>query len=368
MKKYLIITVGLLTAVLTMNSCKEEVDLVSGFKETAIVYGILDKNETIHYIKIQRAFIGPGSSLDIAKSADSNYFENVEAKVVEYVNNIVTKTWILGDTILHDKSTDGIFFAPDQKLYYFTDAEQGVLNDQATYKLNITVNKGQENELVITGETKLVSGITCKQGPLGQNFNFIKTTNGVTSLISDEISTLSNGEAFIMNASLKVEFYEFQDNTLLDSVSYSLLAGESVVAPHLTYNTSILGETFFKSIVSHASSNPLINHRKLKGLTICLTGGSEVLNNYINANKPSSSLAQTKPSYTNLSITKDKNVIGIFTSRQTVNIFKAFAIGTETYSALETKTREELCTGTITGNLFFCSDHNLDAAKPFHCP
>ena len=119
MKKYLIIATAAISSMITMNSCKEDIDLVAGYKETAVVYGILDQSEKIHYIKIQRAFIGPGNSLDIAKIADSNYFENVEAKIVEYMNELPTKTWFLKDTLLENKNTDGAFFAPQQKLYYF---------------------------------------------------------------------------------------------------------------------------------------------------------------------------------------------------------------------------------------------------------
>ena len=49
--------------------------MIGDFKETAVVYGLLDQSDSVHYVKINRAFIGPGNSLEFAQIPDSNYFE-----------------------------------------------------------------------------------------------------------------------------------------------------------------------------------------------------------------------------------------------------------------------------------------------------
>ena len=61
-KKYLFfifISLGLVV----INSCNEKVKLVGNFQETAVVYGLLDQADSLHYIKINRAFIGPRNAL-----------------------------------------------------------------------------------------------------------------------------------------------------------------------------------------------------------------------------------------------------------------------------------------------------------------
>ncbi|TAF89039.1 MAG: hypothetical protein EAZ48_01940, partial [Flavobacteriia bacterium] len=58
-----------------LSSCEEDIILDGDFVETAVVYGLLDQADSIHMIKITRAFIGPGSALDIAQIPDSSYFE-----------------------------------------------------------------------------------------------------------------------------------------------------------------------------------------------------------------------------------------------------------------------------------------------------
>jgi hypothetical protein len=91
-----------------------------------------------------------------------------------------------------------------------------------------------------------------------------------------------------------------------------------------------------------------------------LTGASRELANYINVNKPSSTLAQNKPKYTNLTITEGHNVIGIFAARQTVRVYKP-AVGTShIVQSIDKKSRRELCIGPLTGPLGFCSRHVSD--------
>ena len=104
---------------LLFTSCSEKVDLIGNFQETAVVYGLLDQADTLHYIKITRAFIGPGSAVDIAQIDDSSYFNQVDATVTEVLNGVVTRSWQLRDTLVDNKDTIGSFYAPFQKVYYF---------------------------------------------------------------------------------------------------------------------------------------------------------------------------------------------------------------------------------------------------------
>jgi hypothetical protein len=363
MMKPICISTGLLITLLFLANCSDEIELVGEYKETAIVYCLLDQSEYTHFIKINRAFIGPGNAYDIAKIADSNYFENVEAVVSEYVNEVETRSWLLQDTIINTKDTAGLFYAPTQKLYYFNDGSQGALNTEATYRLTITINQGLASEFKITGETKLVTGITSGQSNPSSSFSFLDSQG---KLKATNLIVSNTGNAHVVNASLDLEYYEFINNVILDSVSTHWNTGESQVQPGASYSTAIHGQTFYELIRNIATNNSAIDKRRLKAMTITITGGTEEFNNYINANKPSSSLAQTKPSYTNLSITKDKYVVGLFSARQTVTVVKAFS--NPPFSCLDQKSRRELCTGNITGTLSFCSTVNLDALENYYCP
>ena len=90
-------------------SCNEKIDLIGDFKETAVVYGLLDHSDSMHYVKITRAFIGPGNALELAQIEDSSYFDAVDATIEEIQGGNVLRTWTLKDTLIENKDTNGVF-------------------------------------------------------------------------------------------------------------------------------------------------------------------------------------------------------------------------------------------------------------------
>ena len=95
----------------------------------------------------------------------------------------------------------------------------------------------------------------------------------------------------------------------------------------------------------------------MTSIRVIMTGGSEALSKYILVNQPSTSLAQNKPTFTNLTRADGGPVIGIFTSRMTNKLVKSSTASTRALDALST---EELCKGPITGTLMFCSNFQTD--------
>ena len=366
-KKYLcfiFISLGLIV----LNSCNEKIKLIGDFVETAVVYGLLDQADSLHYIKINRAFIGPGNALEIAQIADSSYFTNVDATISEYLNGNLTRSWLLRDTILDNKDPNGVFYAPEQKVYYFktmptgfngviqtsTNPQMTSLNPQAIYKIDIVINDGAFS---VSAETELVRGITSAAAT--QNFNF-KFANNPGEYTSTGITVSSTGNSYVLNTQLKIAFNEWENNTYSEK-SFFWNLGEADVQPNDLRTFTANGETFYDLMKSNCTENSSISKRTFKGVTIKITGGAEELYNFIAVNKPSSGLAQSKPTYTNLTATNGKRVIGIFSSRQTVEIYKPFYNLVQQFiRALNTESTRELCQGPITGLYLFCSNHPGD--------
>ena len=367
-KKYLsfiFISLGLVV----LNSCNEKIELIGDFVETAVVYGLLDQADSLHYIKINRAFIGPGNALEIAQIADSSYFTNVDATISEYLNGNLTRSWLLRDTILDNKDPNGVFYAPEQKVYYFktmptgfngviqtsTNPQMTSLNPQAIYKIDIVLNDGAFS---VSGETELVRGITSAAAT--QNFNF-KFANNPGEYTSTGITVSSTGNSFILNTQLKITYDEWENNTYSEK-SFFWNLGEADVQPSSSKIFTANGQTFYDLMKSNCSENLAITKRTFKGVTIKITGGAEELYNFIAVNKPSSGLAQSKPTYTNLTATNGKRVIGIFSSRQTVEIYHPFYVSPQQayLRALDKKSTRELCIGSKTGLYLFCSNHPGD--------
>jgi len=362
MKQFLILFIGIILSGTFITSCNEKVDLIGDFTETAVVYGLLDKADSVHYIKINRAFIGPGNSLEIAQIPDSNYFDQIDATITEYVNDVQTRQWVLQDTIIENKETGGVFYAPLQKLYYFATSPSSPLNGNAIYKLHISVNGG---EFEIDSETPLVTGVTCPSADQANyRYDFIDNDGGY----SNNGLNVGSGTSSIISASLQVNFKEITMGSDTTMTSFNWKLGETEIEQNSTRSFTMSGLTFYNLVKQHVTDNPSINRRQLYSVKAIITGGAEDLYNYMTVNQPSSSLAQSKPTYTNLTATGGHRVLGIFSSRFTYSVEKLYINPFNTSLRMITKESVQvLCEGPITGDLFFCSQHPADNGESFSC-
>ena len=361
-----------LASALLISSCEDDIDFAGDHVETPVLFGLLDKNDSLHYVKITRTFGGSNNALEVAQIADSSYFQDVDIKVEEWAplppNNVNTKvrTWVLKDTILTTK-VPGAFYSPKQKVYYFKTEPFNISNqpaigdpnlnvalkDGATYKLIATINGG---EIVVTGETELVTGMSISQ-PGSAPLSFIKTVQGVEQYNSLSLKA-NNGNAKVVDARMLITFDEYFNGVpVKKSFTWKIgeLNGDQITGA--TSNFPANGETFYTLIKNNCTNDATINKRRLTSIRIIMTGGSTELSKYILVNQPSSSLAQNKPSFSNLTRTDGGPVIGIFTSRMTNKLDK---FNTTSTATLDNLSRKELSIGPITGLLMFCSDYQID--------
>lgn len=339
---------------LLFTSCKDDIDLASSSKASAVVYGLLDASDSVHMIKINRAFVSNGNSLDIAQIPDSNYFSDVNATVTEIINGVAGRVWTLHDTLVHNKES-GVFFAPEQKIYTFSTSTSAPLiaNANTEYELNVNINQG---EFMVQGRTKLVSGMAI-QSPSGINsYTFAKSN--VSTLGYDRTTIkFATGTAKIADVSLKIVYDEYQGSTITTKSfdwKVSELGPDGLKA--LTTQVAADGETFYRLVQKNVVENPAVDRRRINSIKLTITGGSEELQNYIEINKPSTTLAQNKPTYTNLTATNDRRVLGLFSSRQTKVLNKIeYEPNSNNITALNQFSMKELAIGPFTGSFLFCT-------------
>ncbi|MFA7274550.1 MAG: hypothetical protein WC044_11805 [Crocinitomicaceae bacterium] len=369
MNKFLLISLLALIA-FSFQSCNEDVQLATEYKEVPVIYGLLDQSDSLHFIKINRAFIGPGNAFDIAQIADSNYFTNVNAKIEEVINNTVVRSWTLRDTTLYTKSTNGLFYAPENKVYYF-DTKTNPLLENATYRLTVDINEGK---LIVQGETRLVSGFATQ---IGANTSVLSNNNLTLKFAKDPGELISTsiwcqaGTAAFGNVSLDIEISEYR-GTDSTHIHVPWVVSESTVANNKITGVA-LGQTFYDLVKSKLTNDNTIDKRNFEGFRVTYTGGADELYKYILVNKPTSSLTQSKPTFTNLTVTEGYSVVGLFSARNVFSIYIPFINPDSQYiRCIDANTMRELCQGAITGNAYyFCSQHPIDNSssnpKPYAC-
>ncbi len=377
--------VAIISAIIGLNSCSEELPFAGESVVTPVVVGLLDKSDSLHYIKVTRSFAGNNNALVVAQIADSSYYEDVEVKVEEYTPNngsgplVLRRTWTLRDTILTNKEP-GAFYAPNQKVYYYktevynssnppSDISSDptlALKPNATYKFVAVVNGG---EYTVNAETKLVDDVTITY-PLnlapysfasytGNAFNSYSTTNCKANIGNSEESSQ------VVDARIKITIREYFAGVPVDKSFFwkiGELNGSAITSDIVTLPA--LGQNFYTIIKQNVTTDPTIDKRQLISLVLTYTGGTDELSKYILVNKPSTSLAQNKPIYTNVTCSDGRQALGIFSSRNKSVQPKTESSGSR---AISVASMRQLCTGSITGNLLFCSQNAGDGSESYFC-
>ncbi len=304
-KSAFIITVALALATL-FHACSTNVDLYAEYKDISIVYGLLDPAIDTNYIKINRAFLGPGNSLITAKNPDSsNYPGKLDVRILEYSagKNTPDHTYILDTITIHNK-VSGVFYAPHQKLYYTT----------------ADIKTGKTYELLIFKGNDTIKATTTIVG--GTPFEIVSKNVDVSmSTQKGKLRWRESNHAGIYGLVLEFNYHEKlpgQDSTIqhlawkLGSFPASQLKYENNA-----YTLTLSNKAFWNELALKLGSDSLVGVRYLDTypITVHITAGGDELHNYMEVNAPSSSIVQSIPEYTNLS----GGAYGIFSSRTTLS-------------------------------------------------
>ena len=314
----------LMAACLVLPSCKSDFDVNAEWKDITVVYGLLSQNDSIHYLKINKAFLGPGNALEYATIPDSSsYGNNIEVKIDEYDGNTFVRSLICDTTTITDKDS-GTFYYPKQVVYTM----KADLNQNYLYKLNIhNLKTGKD----ITSQTQLVHSISPQPGPSASFVSTdeeIKWKSGKNGRRYEVAIRFHYSEAPVTDPAARV--FKSVYFILQKGIKSTTLAGAEEMV--VTFD----GKVFYNFIKNNVPYNPDVV--RVPGLIdYIISAGSEELSTYIDVNEPSSSIIQEKPQYTNIT-----NGLGLFSSRfvSTVSL------------NLSDASKDSLKNGKITGDLF----------------
>lgn len=337
MKKFLI---PFILAAAALFSCSTEFDPNAEAKDIAVVFGLLDQNDSIHYIKITKAFLGEQDALVMATDpANSTYGDVLEVRVEEYANGTLIRTFDCERTEITNKD-DGIFYYPNQELYMFT----GDLNVNNLYRLVIT---HLETGKIITGETGLVSDFNIEKpfyNPANPQLAFVNTSGGY---VEGEAKWKSAKNGRLYEPVFRFHYREvdtsvitkdtvdkYVDWKLISKKAALLNGGEIMLA---SYNA----DAWYRLLENVIPVNPNM-YRIIGNVDFSISVGGDELSTYIDLNRPSTSIIQERPAFTNIS-----NGIGLFSCRHT----KSYSFKLSAFSI------ERLISGEFTYQLGF---HYID--------
>ena len=332
-----ILTLG--AALVFLAGCSTEVDLNSDWKDQTIVYGVMDQNDEYHFIKINKAFLGDGNLYEYAQIRDSSEYRNLYAIIEEVSNGVVVDTYTLRDTTLTNRDTTGVFYAPDQTVYYF---KKTALNQNNSYRLKIKINQGTEAEKEVSGETTLLTGLSIVSFPTLSVGSYDGTSSTYTEP-NIKFTPPSNSNAFDIVWRTKWDEYDLSGTPTRKTFEWFVgSVDRTAMNSSGQVEFRVSGEAYFRNLANAIPNDINVTKRVLRAVDIIVYAGSDELKTYIDLNTPSSGLVQERPEYTNIT-----NGYGIFTSRVHVTLANKH-LGLGSY--------RELVHGPYTGHLLFCTD------------
>ncbi len=332
-----------------LHSCKTDLEVNAPYKETTVVYGLLNQNENYHFIKINKTFLGNANAYAMASVRDSSEYDTLLAKVEEWKDGVKTgREWTLLDSVFTNKGS-GDFYFPKQKVYYFVEPN---LDSKSKYLLNISLEAGAK---VVKAQTELIDSISDFTG--GQQFvipcsgqpgvNCIGFASSRGKYIDKTFvwRSVKDGKRYQLEMNIYYkDVFTNGSNPVSRKISWtfqpplvsnSLKGGEEM-------SVTIEGEDFYKEIARQLTplTDGTIDSRYFEKIEFSVYVAADDLNTYLLANEPSTGIIQEKPEFSNI-----ENGIGIFSSRYA---------STSTQKQLDVNSLDELVGGQHTSIVKFC--------------
>lgn len=309
----------------SLSGCSTDFETIAPWKETMVVYGLLNPNDSIQFIRISKAYLGEGNALIMAGQGDSIYYGDVlDVKMERIRNNGVVESHALIRIDTVPKDTPGVFFAPYQEVYaYPYSLHPSSTNDGSVYKLTIT-NRVTGN--VVSASTELIENFPVASpnsvspykfnNPLGLSWKLTSSERGRIYGVSHkinyaEINTIT-GDSFVYSL----------DWRLTDKISIPEVEAEIRFPFVSTDLYRILGGNISVDADKRRRLAP-------NPIDVYISAGTEELYTYMQVTQENTGIIQDKPLYTNI-----ENGIGLFTSRNVRKI--SVTMHPEAYAALDT--------------------------------
>ena len=329
-------------------SCKTEFDINAPYKKIPIIYGVLDQSVDTQFIKINKSFLGTNNSA-YSSVNDSLYFDNVTVKIEELDDNeTILRVFSLQEKFVPVAPGSGIFFTDQQKVYYFTD----VLDETKEYKI---VGEGDGQSFSATTnlitdfgfELSVNNGLNSPRGIGWYN-------SGVYSPINPKWNQSNDGKSY--DATVRFNYLEYRNGVATPLfIDWFMGSRNSTNSGVLSLESN--AESFFaflsNSIVLQDTVG--VTKRVIGKTEFRITSINQILETYIDINKPNNTIAFDKPDYTNIVGGR-----GIFGSRYTSVL--------TSNQEFNDKTTEHLCFGNYTGNFKFCSNNIRYNTEAYYCP
>ncbi len=337
------------------NSCKNDLNILAPYKETVSVYAILNPKDTRQYVRINKIFLGEGNAFVMATVNDSvNYQQGVlqvsltrtyfGAPAPTTKGNASKMEIILNDTVIQIQpgpfnSNQRLWFT-DDRLYadgeYHLKIKNTRTGDEFTSTSTVIDSIAQPGIIQPLGPPYYPVAFSPSNPPyyyldlsvttLQRKVKFVTLKNArdyACVIRFHWVDYLNNADS--IKRTLDYEFSRLSSATLDggEQLEFSYTSGE-----YFSYLYSKISETA-------PPSGTIVLKRRAVTIEYIITAAAQDFADFIKISAPSTSVAQDKPTYSNIS----GGAYGIFSCRSTFHAPKHLANSTIDHMA----TKKPLC-------------------------
>jgi len=334
-----------------LTACETDFEVNAPWKETAVIYGLLDQTVDTQKVIIYKAFLGQESAYTMAQEADSFYYAEGQLDVFLYglnSNEDTVQTITLDYNLSNNRFSTGFdtIFSSEYSVEYITTEP---LDQSLVYHLYVhNIESGYEAR----SSTALIEPLDINRG-FTDEIKFFKNNEYRNHRLQWESS--KNGKIYRPF----LRFYYYEKNVLTGEVVRKYI--DKAYSQMYSSNASggsdmelyITGESFYFFVKNSIATNENVLRINAKSLEdgfveydywqggidfLFLVGGVDIAQ-YIEINNLPSLLFQDPPSFTNI-----ENGRGVFSSRLHAQ---------QTGKYLDIVSLTELSNGDLTNELNF---------------
>lgn len=290
----------LLSCSLLVVSCDNEIDLTATYQEIGVIYGVLSPKDSIHIVRIQKAFLGEGNANVMAQVPDSIYYPDILDVQMHRIKDGVDLGSFPLTRYIGPPKDDG-FFPSTPNILYKSNGE--ILSRDSEYKI---VVRNTQTGHIFQAQTPIVDSIRVLRPTAVEKIRWAN----VNPVLVEYVPT-ANGKVY----NLTIRFHYSEEiagsGNIVEKYIDWIFPNEIVNNPEniSSIRKEIPGENFYKFVDQKLA--PVQNLNRYAGkLDFIYAAGAEFLANYIAINQATTSILTTPPYYSNV-----EGGTGIFSSR-----------------------------------------------------
>lgn len=282
-------------ALALFTTCSKDINILANYEDTTIVYGLINPNDSISYLRIQKGFLTEGNIYDAAQVHDSIYYPYKLNVKLTSGSRIITF-----DTITLFNKEGGIFNSPKTQVYYAN--TKGLLNTEDSIYLEIynpKLNKLTTSSSILHNTMNIDYLYPHYQISFEENkvIKFLSQKNTRSYALTIRFHYM---EQNVNDTSTRE--YLYVDWDFSNIITEDILGGEEI---QFHYN----GAEFYSYLLNNIPET-ITKQRYYGNIELRLSSYDNIFHIYQEANKPNGSPLIEKPGYTNIN-----NGLGLFAAR-----------------------------------------------------